>query len=165
MQVSGFRARVDQAVNAERIPGLLPGKAAYYLATLSALLRHRAGKVRLTIDDSEELELDVHMVAIANGRYFGGGMQVAPNAALDSGAFEIIILRGGSKLTLIRDMAQVYRGAHMDHPMIVARRGRRIAAEALDPQGRKIPLDIDGESPGDLDATFEILPGALTLRQ
>ena len=161
----GLSGTVDQAVNAERMTGLLPGKAAYYLATLGALIRHRARKVRLTIDNGEELTLDVHMVAIANGRYFGGGMHIAPSAVLDSGTFEIIILRGGSKWTLIRDMAQVYRGAHMDHPMIIARRGRRIVAEAIDPDGREIPLDIDGESPGDLDATFEVLPGALTLRQ
>ncbi|MCP4318026.1 MAG: diacylglycerol kinase family lipid kinase [Hyphomicrobiales bacterium] len=161
----GLSGAVDRAVNAERMTGLLPGKAAYYLATLGALLRHRPSMVRLTIDDREELTLDVTMVAIANGQYFGGGMHVAPDASLDSGMFEIIILRGGPKLTVIRDMSKVYRGAHMDHPMIIARKGRRIVAEAVDRQGSKIPLDIDGESPGTLDATFEVLPGALVLRQ
>lgn len=161
----GLSGTVDRAVNAERMTGWLPGKAAYYGATLNALRSHRAAKVRLTIDDEPELTLDMHMVAIANGQYFGGGMRVAPQARLDSGVFEIIILRGGSKWTLVRDLGQVYRGTHMDHPMIIAHRGRRIRAKAVDQHSGSIPVDIDGDSPGDLAATFEILPGALVLRQ
>jgi diacylglycerol kinase (ATP) len=101
---------------------------------------------------------------VANGRYFGGGMEIAPEAKLDSGHFEIIILRATPKMRLIRDMPLVYRGTHMDHPMIVARRGRKISAEAADPAAGRIPVDIDGESPGFLGAEFEILPGALMLR-
>ncbi|MEX3011622.1 diacylglycerol kinase family protein [Hoeflea sp. TYP-13] len=161
----GLSGEVDRAVNAERMTGLLPGKAAYYIATLGALLRHRSKMLRLVIDEREELTVDTTMAAIANGQYFGGGMRVAPYASLHSGEFEIIILRGGSKLTLIKDMTQVYRGAHMDHPMIIARTGRHVTAEVVDDRGGKVPLDIDGESPGYLKATFEILPGALTLRQ
>ena len=161
----GLSGTVDRAVNAERMTGWLSGRAAYYWATLDALRRHHAAAVQLTIDDEPALTLDMHMVAIANGQYFGGGMRVAPQARLDSGEFEIIILRGGSKWTLVRDLGQVYRGAHMDHPMIIARRGHRIHAEAVDRNGEKIPVDIDGESPGNLAATIEVLPGALVLRQ
>lgn len=161
----GLSGTVDRAVNAERWAGWLPGRLAYYGATLGALRRHQPATVRLTIDDAPALTLDVHMVAIANGQYFGGGMRVAPEARLDSGEFEIIILRGGSKWTLVRDLGQVYRGAHMDHPMIIATSGRRVIAEAVDPPGNTVPIDIDGESPGDLPARFEILPGALVLRQ
>lgn len=161
----GLSGTVDRAVNAERMTGWLSGRAAYYWATLTALRKHRAAGVRLTIDDEPALTLDMHMVAVANGQYFGGGMRVAPQARLDSGEFEIIILRGGPKWTLVRDLGQVYRGAHMDHPMIIARRGRRVHAEPVDQHGETIPVDIDGESPGDLAATFEVLPGALLLRQ
>ncbi|MDA4845649.1 diacylglycerol/lipid kinase family protein [Hoeflea poritis] len=161
----GLSGEVDRAVNAERMTGLLPGKAAYYIATLGALLRHRSRTVRLTIDDREQLTVDLSMAAIANGQYFGGGMHVAPKARLDSGEFQIVILRGGAKLALARDLRQVYRGAHLDHPMILARTGRHIVAETVDQTGVKVPLDIDGESPGCLKATFEILPGALLLRQ
>ena len=161
----GLSGEVDRAVNGARMTGLLPGKAAYYIATLGALLRHRSRTVRLTIDDREELTVDLTMAAIANGRYFGGGMHVAPNARLDSGEFEIVILRGGSKLTLAKDLRQVYRGAHMNHRMIVARTGRRVVAETVGQPEFRVPLDIDGESPGCLKATFEILPGALLLGQ
>ena len=104
------------------------------------------------------------MTAIANGRYFGGGMKIAPDARLDSGFFEVIILQAMSKARLVRDMPLVYRGAHMDHPMITARRGRRIVAEPVDPRAARIPVEIDGESPGYLRAEFEIRPGALMLR-
>ena len=53
----------------------------------------------------------------------------------------------------------------MNHPMIMARKGRRIVAEVTGPSNGKVPLDIDGESPGYLKAEFEVLPGALLLQQ
>lgn len=160
----GLSGAVDRAVHAAGSNGLLPGFAAYYLATVSALWRYRFSDIRLTVDQQPPITVNLAMAAIANGRYFGGGMKVAPNARIDSGEFEIIILRGGSKLVLLRDLARVYRGAHMDHPMITALRGRHVTAEPVDPETR-IPLDIDGESPGHLKAVFDILPGALTLQQ
>ena len=160
----GLSGEVDRAVAAARTTRFLPGKPAYYLATLSALWRYRFTDVRLTVDDQPPFTVNLAMAAIANGRYFGGGMQVAPNARLDSGRFEIVVLRGGSKLTMVKDLSLVYRGAHMDHPMVTATSGRRIVAEPADPDG-DVLLDIDGESPGRLKAEFEILPGALALRQ
>jgi YegS/Rv2252/BmrU family lipid kinase len=160
----GLSGEVDRAVNAERRTSFLPGFAAYYLATLSALWRYRFADIQLAVDNQPPITINLAMAAIANGRYFGGGMQVAPQARLDSGEFEIIVLRGGSKLTLLKDLSLVYRGAHMDHPMITALRGRRVTAEPVDPD-QHIPLDIDGESPGHLKAVFDILPSALTLRQ
>lgn len=160
----GLSGEVDRAVAAARTTRFLPGKAAYYLATVSALARYRFTDVRLTVDDQPPFTVSLAMAAIANGRYFGGGMLVAPNARLDSGAFEIVILRGGSRLTMVKDLSRVYRGAHMNHPMVTALRGRKIVAEPVDPHDI-VPLDIDGESPGCLKAEFEILPSALTLRQ
>ena len=160
----GLSGEVDRAVAAARTTRFLPGKAAYYLATVSALARYRFTEVRLTVDDQPPFTVSLAMAAIANGRYFGGGMQVAPKARLDSGAFEIVILRGGSKLTMVKDLSLVYRGSHMNHPMVTALRGRKIVAEPVDPEDA-VPLDIDGESPGCLIAEFEILPSALTLRQ
>lgn len=161
----GLSGAVDRQVNADRVTGFLPGKLVFYLATLRALMCHENQTVRLTIDDTEPLLVDLTMAAIANGQYFGGGMRVAPQARLDSGLFEIIVLSCGSRLSLIKDLSQVYRGAHMNHRMIIARKGRRIVAEVMAPGNGKVPLDIDGESPGYLKAEFDILPGALLLQQ
>lgn len=159
----GLSGAVDRAVNAAGSFGFLPGFAAYYLATLSALWRYRFSDIRLSVDGQSPITINLAMAAIANGAFFGGGMNIAPLARLDSGEFEIIVLRGGSKLTMLKDLARLYRGTHMDHPMITALRGRLVTAEPVDP-AIPIPLDIDGESPGHLKAEFEILPGALTLQ-
>tara|TARA_R110000751_G_scaffold307401_1_gene428486 strand:- start:57025 stop:57999 length:975 start_codon:yes stop_codon:yes gene_type:complete len=161
----GLSGAVDRQVNADRMTGFLPGKFVFYLATLRALMRHENQTVRLTIDDTQPFMVDLTMAAIANGQYFGGGMRIAPQARLDSGLFEIIVLSCSSRLSLIKDLSLVYRGAHMNHPMIMARKGRRIVAEVTGPGNGKVPLDIDGESPGYLKAEFEILPGALLLQQ
>ena len=105
------------------------------------------------------------LVAVANGQFFGGGMMIAPDAVLDDGLFDIVILRAAGKLGLIRDIRLLYGGRHRNHPAITILRGRKVVVEPLgDPLANGALIDIDGESPGRIPATFEILPGALTLR-
>ncbi|MCR9139802.1 MAG: diacylglycerol kinase family lipid kinase [Alphaproteobacteria bacterium] len=159
----GLSGAVDRAVNASGSFGFLPGIVTYYLATLSALWRYSFSGIRLSVDGQAPITINLAMAAIANGTHFGGGMNIAPHAKLDSGTFEVIVLRGGSKLTMMRDFPQLCRGTHMNHPMITALRGRRVTAEPVDP-ATAIPVDLDGESPGHLKAEFEILPGALKLQ-
>jgi diacylglycerol kinase (ATP) len=104
-------------------------------------------------------------VAIANAPYFGGGMKIAPDAKLDDGLFEVVIVRARSKLSLIRDLRLVYTGAHKTLTSCTFLQGRKIVVE---PQGdiaaNAALLDLDGESPGRIPATFEVVPGAITMR-
>jgi diacylglycerol kinase family enzyme len=119
--------------------------------------------VRITIDDGEPVEAKMALVAVANGKFFGGGMMIAPDAALDDGQFDIVILRAASKLKLILDIRLLYGGRHRDHPSITILRGRKVVVEPIGGEDGAL-VDIDGESPGRIPATFEILPGALRLR-
>ena len=77
----------------------------------------------------------------------------------------IVILRAAGKLKLIWDIRLLYGGRHRNHPAITILRGRKVVVEPLgDVEKNGALVDIDGESPGRIPATFEILPGALTLR-
>ena len=91
-------------------------------------------------------------------------MMVAPDAALDDGQLDIVILRAAGKLGLIRDISLLYGGRHRNHPAVTILRGSKLTVEPLRTSGRPILVEADGESPGGLPATFEILPGALILR-
>jgi diacylglycerol kinase family enzyme len=92
-------------------------------------------------------------------------MMIAPDAELGDGQFEIVIVRAASKARLMWDLSLVYGGRHRSHPAITILRGRKVMVEPLGDAARNGALvDIDGESPGRIPATFEILPGALTLR-
>ena len=91
-------------------------------------------------------------------------MMIALDAKPNDGEFDIVILRGTSKWVLLKNLRLVYSGRHRDHPSITITRGHHLRAEPGDQgDGRPILLDIDGEAPGRLPATFEIIPQALKL--
>ncbi|MDX8468635.1 diacylglycerol kinase family lipid kinase [Mesorhizobium sp. VK23B] len=161
----GLSGATDRAVNADKRKGRVSAKALFFWRTVLEFIRYRFQDVRITIDDGEPVEASVALVAVANGRFFGGGMMIAPDADLSDGQFDIVILRAAGKLGLIRDIRLLYGGRHRNHPAITILRGRKVLVEPLgDVEKNGAMVDIDGESPGRIPATFEILPGALTLR-
>ncbi|MER9616509.1 diacylglycerol kinase family protein [Mesorhizobium sp. M0207] len=161
----GLSGATDRAVNADRRKGKVSAKALFYWRTVWEFLRYRFQEVAITIDDGAPVEARMALVAVANGKFFGGGMMIAPDAELNDGEFDIVILRAAGKLKLIWDIRLLYGGRHRNHPAITILRGKKVVVEPLgDVQKNAALIDVDGESPGRIPATFQILPGALTLR-
>ncbi|WP_376703512.1 diacylglycerol kinase family lipid kinase [Mesorhizobium sp. ISC25] len=161
----GLSGATDRAVNADKRKGKVSAKALFYWRTVWEFLRYRFQEVAITVDDGAPVEARMALVAVANGKFFGGGMMIAPDAELNDGEFDIVILRAAGKLKLIWDIRLLYGGRHRNHPAITILRGKKVVVEPLgDLQKNAALIDIDGESPGRIPATFEILPGALTLR-
>jgi len=154
----GLSGLVTDLVN--RAPKQLGGRVSFLLGTLRAIARWRALPVTLRVDGATVHEGPLHLAVIANGSYFGGGMQVAPDARPDDGRFDVVVLRGASKPRLLRKLHLVYRGGHLGLPEVVSRRGVAVEAESE----HEVWIEIDGEPLGRLPARFELLPGALTLR-
>lgn len=159
----GLSGATDRAVNADKRKGRVSAKALFFWRTVQQFIRYRFQTVSITVDDAPPFEARMALVAVANGRFFGGGMMVAPDAALDDGMFEIVVLRAASKLRLIWDLRLVYGGRHRNHSAITILRGRKVTVEPVGSADAAL-VDIDGESPGSIPALFEILPGALLLR-
>lgn len=161
----GLSGATDRAVNADRRKGRVSAKALFFWRTVAEFVRYRFQTVRITVDDGAPVEARMALVAVANGRFFGGGMMIAPDAELDDGQFDIVILRAAGKLGLIRDIRLLYGGRHRNHPAITILRGSKVTVEPLgDAETNGALVDIDGESPGRIPATFQVLRGALTLR-
>jgi len=137
------------------------GKLAYVGATLRALWSWKNPRVRLTLDGVDAFDGPACTVAVANGRYFGGGMMICPAAALDDGAFTVGILGDVGRLELISQTGRVYDGRHVEHPKVRMLTAREVYADA----DTTVYLDVDGEALGQLPARFELLPGALMLIQ
>ena len=92
-------------------------------------------------------------------------MMIAPDADMQDGLLEVVIVRGKPRLQMMLDLRLVYSGAHRELEGCTFLRGRRITVTPLgDKAANAALLDIDGESPGRIPATFEVLPGALVLR-
>lgn len=155
----GLGGLVDRYV--KQLPRL-PGKLAYAAASLRALVTYRNPTVTISVDDQFEAELPAAIVAIGNGRFFGGGMMVCPSAQLDDGLFDVTILGDLSKWELATLSATIYDGAHIYNPKVITRQGKRIRCAAVG-ERQDVYLDVDGEPLGRLPATFELIPNALSL--
>jgi YegS/Rv2252/BmrU family lipid kinase len=154
----GVSGRVVELVNESRKP--LGGRAAFLLGALRAIARHRSQPVRIRVDGELVHEGPLVLAAAANGRFFGAGMCIAPEARTDDGLFDLIAVGPLGRAQLLRKLPLLSRGAHLGDPAVRARRGRLVEAEPL---GAPVPVELDGEPLGRLPARFEMLPAALML--
>jgi diacylglycerol kinase (ATP) len=138
---------VERVTKTTRIAG---GTAAFLIATIRSIAGFRAEAVRLCIDGQCVHEGPLVLGAAANGRYFGGGMAVAPDARLDDGWLDVVWVPRIAK----------HRMRHLEEPGIGHGRGRVVEMEAAP---GAVPLEIDGEPVGTLPARVEIVPEALSV--
>ena len=156
----GLSGPIVRAVNGAKTGG--PADRLIFLAhTLAQLVRFVPQRFQVILDGGETIEEEFAVVAVCNGRYFGAGLMVAPDAQLDDGLFDVVLVRAAGKLALADVLRRAYRGAHLDSPLCTVRRGRLVELLAV---GEPPLVDIDGESPGRIPARVEMLPGALRLR-
>lgn len=156
----GIGGEVVARVNRSRFKGGgLRGSAVFLWQSLATLMRYRGGEVRVTID-GEVVQRAVQSVVIANGRFFGGGMHIAPGAQLDDGVFDVVIIEALGRLRSMTAMPSLYRGTHVRRPEVEVRRGRVIRVEHL---AGPLLFDVEGEQVGGTGATLTCLPGAIRL--
>ncbi|HTT98131.1 MAG TPA: diacylglycerol kinase family protein [Rhizomicrobium sp.] len=161
----GMSGMVVDSVNRARIAKLFGGKFAFAFHSAVDLLTYRDRVVRIMVDGEYDEIAPVSTVAVANGRFFGGGMKIAPNAALDDGMFDVVILGKAPKGEAMASMKLLYTGEHIEKPYVRVLRGRKVVAVPVaETRGKPVLIETDGESAGRLPATFEILPKALNLR-
>ncbi|HWT00335.1 MAG TPA: diacylglycerol kinase family protein [Pyrinomonadaceae bacterium] len=158
-RVKGENARRPGVARSGRLKGRLTFAAAGARTTLSL----PKTSVVVQLDDGPSRRLTVANFCVANARYFGGGMKVAPGALLDDGEFDVISIGGLSALKILTHAHKLYRGTHLDMDEVVAARAKVVTVRA-ERRGEEVALEIDGELPGRLPAVFEIVPKALRVR-
>ena len=166
----GMSGEVIERVKASG-PRLLPvtgsrwlsGKISYGVATLQTTLKSPRTTVRVQLDDQRERRLTVANLCVANARYFGGGMKIAPDALLNDGRFDIITIGDLGALRILANAPRLYLGKHLGMRQVHHHLATRITAWPVR-EDDKILIEVDGELPGRLPATFEVLPRALRVR-
>ena len=128
-------------------------------AALRAVFRYRPQEVELILDDRRKYLQRVWNVAIANGQYHGGGMWVAPEARIDDGLLDVILIKGMPVSSILRHLPKLYNGRMGQVPGVLRGVARRV--RVLRPKG--LGLDIDGEALGCLPAEVSVVPQAITL--
>ena len=154
----GVSGQVDRAVNSSS--KFLGGKVSFFLASVRTLLGWHDQAVRIRVDGGPEQALSITTLAVANGQYFGGGMRVAPEADPSDGQFDVTIWSGYHLKDFALKSASVYDGRHVRWAGTRTLRCRRLEATS----DEEVLLDVDGEQPGRLPASFELLPGALRIQ-
>jgi diacylglycerol kinase (ATP) len=137
----------------------LGGRATFYAALVREFLGWTNTEMRVEFDGGERRGL-MHDVVVANGRFLGGGMKLAPDAHPDDGLFDVVLVGDVSKLDFVTTSPKLYRGGHVGHPRIEVVRSRAVSVEAELP----MLVELDGESAGTTPARFEVVPEALRLR-
>jgi diacylglycerol kinase (ATP) len=147
---TGFDSVVNERANSLRWP---KGAARYNAAIALELPKFRAIDYELTIDGSTML-IQAMLIAVGNGRSYGAGMNICPNAQLHDGLFDLVILEPVSTVEFIKVFPQVYSGKHINHPQVRSIRAKKVRIE-----GASIAY-ADGERIGPAPVSAECIAGA-----
>jgi len=156
--------RVKTSSSLDWVPlDTLRGRASFALSTLQEVVGLETTKVRVKIDDGDETPLTTVNFCVANARYFGGGMMMAPEAKLSDGYLDIINIGDMKTAKIILNVYSLYRGTHLSLPEVKDTLAKRVEAKPFK-ENEDIRIEVDGELLGKLPAIYELLPNALKLR-
>jgi YegS/Rv2252/BmrU family lipid kinase len=146
-----------------RAPRWLTGRLSFSLAMAETALKNDATNVIVQLDEHAEQRMTVANLCVANARYFGGGMKIAPNAKLVDGEFDVISVGDLGAARILGNAPRLYTGSHLGIDDVGHALAKKVMARPIDAH-RKIEIEVDGELPGYLPATFQIFPEALRVR-
>lgn len=109
----GFGLDAETGKSRDVYSKFMPAKTAYYFGALTSFLTAKAYPCKIIIDN-KEIDREVMIAVIANGKYFGGSMKISPDSQIDDGLIELIILNKVSRRRLLQLFKQIYRGTHID---------------------------------------------------
>jgi diacylglycerol kinase (ATP) len=136
------------------------GRATFFYALTREFLAWQNTRVVLELDEGVRREGPMHDVIVANGRFHGGGMKLAPEAEQDDGKLDVVTIGDVNKLDFLTTAPKLYSGRYLSHPKVELLRSSSVGVSADAP----LPLEVDGEPIGTTPARFEVVRAALRLR-
>jgi len=148
---TGFDSVVNEKANTMTWP---KGPMKYNAAIAMELPRFKPRHYEITLDD-RTISTEAMLIAVSNGRSYGGGMLVCPNANIVDGLFDVMVLHPVSTIEFIKVFPRVFAGTHVSHPAVEIVRSRNVRIES------KAVAYADGERIGQLPIAAECIQGAL----
>ncbi len=133
------------------------GRISFLLGTLRAMFGYKDTDVRLILDEELIFEGKLRLTAVANGQYFGGGMRIAPEALIDDGLFDVIVMEKMPVLSFLGLSSKIYKGTHITHPLVHTHRGRQLTVTGEFP----LRIDLDGEDIGTTPLTVTLVDSCI----
>jgi len=164
----GLSASINERVKSQNLFKWLPGntiggKSNFAFSTLQEILDTEFITVRVKFDDQEEKTLNTINFCVANSRYFGGGMKIAPDACIDDGFLDVINIGDIKTAKILLNAYKLYNGSHLSLAEVKSTLAKRIEVAPVG-KNQLIFIETDGELPGKLPAIYEVVPNALKVR-
>ena len=149
---AGFSVAVNDRANTMK---RIKGGVKYTIASLVELPKLRRYPVSMTLDGVEH-NIEANVIAVANTRYFGGGMKIAPNAVLNNGQLDVVVIGPAPRLAFAVLLPTIFSGRHIASRYVTVHRASKVefAGAALD-------LRADGETFGAMPTTLTVRPQSL----
>lgn len=148
---TGFDSIVNEKANTMQWP---KGPMKYNAAIAIELPRFKPRHYEITLDD-RKLSTEAMLIAVSNGRSYGGGMLVCPNANICDGYFDVMVLHPVTKFEFLKVFPKVFAGTHVTHPAVEIVRSKTVRIES------KAVAYADGERIGQLPVVAECINNAV----
>jgi len=155
---AGFDSVANRIAN--EAPAWL-GNLVYAYGALRALASWRPARFEIELDPpGERLRFTAYTVGAANSKTYGGGMRAAPDAMLDDGLLEVVVLESIGKLAfLTKILPKVFKGTHVELPSVHVFRAAEVAISA----DRPFTMYADGDPIGELPVRVRAVRGAVSV--
>jgi YegS/Rv2252/BmrU family lipid kinase len=151
----GFDSDANRIANEAK---LVKGNLVYLYAALRALIGWKHASFHVVVDGQAH-DIRGWSVAVANSKAYGGGMFLAPQAELDDGLLDVVLISESNKRTFLKDLPKVFKGTHTENPRVTMLTGQKVQLSA----DRPFEIYADGDPIGSLPATVSISPRSLNV--
>jgi YegS/Rv2252/BmrU family lipid kinase len=151
----GFDSEANRRANETK---WLRGNLVYAYAGIRTLLGWKPARFTIRVGEERE-RVSGYSIAVANSKAFGGGMFIAPDAALDDGEFDVVTVGEVGKLRFLANLPKVFKGAHVEKDEVCVFRTPRLELSA----SRPFPVYADGEHLTDMPVSLRVLPRVLNV--
>jgi YegS/Rv2252/BmrU family lipid kinase len=141
----------------DALPGWVGGRARFIAAAIGALKQYRLRPVTVELDGQRQMRIESHLLVVANGRFAGGGMMLAPHAELDDGLLDVVMTDRATRLDVIRELPRIAQGGYLNNPKVTETRAREVGIWSDEP----LAIELDGEPAGYTPAHLIVLPAAV----
>ncbi len=130
------------SLNFTTIPKFLVGLPAYFATIFKTMVDYPSVRLRMQLDDQPSFEQTTTMTAVTNGRCFGNGFWVCPDARPDDGVLDLMIAEAVNRRTILRLIPKLMKGTHTKEPVVKMRTARRVVFDSTEP----FVVEADGEA-------------------
>ncbi|MGE5483648.1 MAG: diacylglycerol/lipid kinase family protein [Ignavibacteriales bacterium] len=158
VNIAGVGVDTEIVEEVNRRPVVINGTITYLISAVRTVLRYEPPAMTIRVDGTE-VRGRVLVLAIANGKYYGGGIKMAPDARVNDGLFHVLVAKEIGRWEALRVLPLTYSGRHVRHKKCFTYTGAEVTVEA----DRPLAVQADGTVVGRLPMTFRVVPHALNV--